>query len=260
MNRFNDKVVFVSGASAGIGFAAARRMAQEGALVIIASHNMENVDRAVKLLKEEGLKAEGLKYDGSDLESVRHAITMMAGQHQRIDVLINNVGGTDLRKDGAVGSLDMSYFQTAMTINLGGTLEAIRAALPYMPDGGAIVNVASIGGLTGDWRGTLYGVSKAAVIDLTRYVATQYGSRSIRCNAVAPGLIMTKAATGNLPPEVRDVFAGQTPLPYTGAPEDVAAAIAFLASDDARFITGQTLTIDGGLTCHNPTALTLAKF
>ena len=117
--------------------------------------------------------------------------------------------------------------------------------------------MASIGGITGDFRGTLYGIAKAGVIALTKYTATQYGRRGIRCNAVAPGLILTKAATDNLPEDVRAVFASQTPLPYLGDPDDVGATVAFLASDDARYITGQTIVVDGGMTCHNPTALTL---
>lgn len=257
MERFKDKIVFVSGSTAGIGLAAARRMAREGATVVIAAHIRAEVDSTVKELTDEGLKAEGVLYNGYDMLSVREAVESTGRSHGRIDVLVNNVGGTDMRLDGPVDSLSLSYFETAMTLNIKGSLEAIRAALPYMGAGSAIVNVASIGGITGDLRGTLYGIAKAALIDLTKYVATQYGHRSLRCNAVAPGLILTKAATDNLPPLVREVFAHQTPLPYFGQPDDVGAAIAFLASDDARFISGQTLVVDGGMLCHNPTALTL---
>lgn len=257
MDRFKNKIAFVSGATSGIGYAAAHRMAAEGATVVVAGHNMAHVDDAVSRLKAEGLEASGVFYDGSDIASVRKAVETVAGQYGRIDVLVNNVGGTDMKLDGPAATLDLDYFEAAMTINLKGTLEAIRAALPHMGHGAAIVNVASIGGMTGDFRGTLYGISKAGVINLTRYVATQYGAEGVRCNAVAPGLILTKAATDNLPQAVRDVFASQTPLPYLGEPDDVGATIAFLASDDARYITGQTLVVDGGMTCHNPTALTL---
>lgn len=259
MERFSDKIVFVSGATGGIGHASARRMAREGAMAVIASHNMERVGATVDAFKAEGLKAEGVYYDGHDMNSVVEAISGIAGRFGRIDVLVNNVGGTDMRLDGPVATLDPAYFDTAMTFDLKGTLMAIRTALPHIPAGGAIVNVASIGGLTGDFRGTLYGVSKAGVIALTKYVATQYGRSGIRCNAVAPGLVLTKAALDNLPLEVREVFAGQTPLPYLGEPDDIAGAVAFLASDDARYMTGQTLVIDGGMTCHNPTALTLQR-
>lgn len=259
MDRFAEKIVFVSGATGGIGLAAARRMAFEGATVVIASHNMGRVEQTVAGFESDGLVACGIFYDGTDMTSVRNAVEEAAARFGRIDVLVNNVGGTDLRLDGAAGTLDMGYFNDAMTKDLKGTLEAIRAALPHMRPGSAIVNVASIGGITGDFRGTLYGISKAGVIALTKYVATQYGRLGIRCNAVAPGLILTKAAVENLPENVRDIFAAQTPLPYLGEPEDVGGTIAFLASGDARYITGQTLVIDGGLTCHNPTALMLAR-
>lgn len=257
MERFKDKVALVSGASSGIGYAAARRMALEGATVAICAHNIAHVGDAVDRLKREGLKATGFYYNAEDMASVRECVDKVAKTMGRIDVLVNNVGGTDMRLDGPVETLDPEYFHRAMDSNVRNTLVAIRQALPYMPDGGAIVNVASIGGITGDFRGTLYGIAKAGVINLTRYVATQYGRRSIRCNAVAPGLILTKAATDNLPPEVRAVFARQNPLPYLGEPEDVGATIAFLASSDARYITGQTIVVDGGMTCHNPTALEL---
>lgn len=119
--------------------------------------------------------------------------------------------------------------------------------------GGNIVNVASISGLTADANGTLYGASKAGVINLTKYIATQMGKKNIRCNAVAPGLVLTPAALDNLNEEVRNIFLGQCATPYLGEPEDVAATIAFLASNDARYITGQTIVVDGGLTIHNPT-------
>lgn len=255
MDRFKDKVVFISGSTRGIGYAAAHRMASEGAAVVVSGHETDDVDSAVNKLKEEGLNAVGVFYDATDLESVRKAIDEVASLFGHIDVLVNNVGGTDMKRDGSAESLDMGYFETAMTLNLKSTLEAIRAALPHMPDDASIVNVASIGGITGDFRGTLYGISKAGVIGLTKYVATQYGRRGIRCNAVAPGLILTKAATDNLPEATRSIFAEQTPLPYLGQPDDVGAVIAFLASSDARYITGQTIVVDGGMTCHNPTAM-----
>ena len=119
--------------------------------------------------------------------------------------------------------------------------------------GGNIVNVASISGITANASGTLYGASKAGVINLTRYIATQVGKKNIRCNAVAPGLVLTPAALNNMNEDVRNIFLGQCATPYLGEPQDIAATIAFLASEDARYITGQTIVADGGLTIHNPT-------
>ena len=119
--------------------------------------------------------------------------------------------------------------------------------------GGNIVNVASISGITADASGTLYGASKAGVINSTRYIATQVGKKNIRCNAVAPGLVLTPAALNNMNEDVRNIFLGQCATPYLGEPQDIAATIAFLASEDARYITRQTIIADGGLTIHNPT-------
>ena len=118
---------------------------------------------------------------------------------------------------------------------------------------GSIVNTASIGGLLGDFRGTLYGAAKASVIGLTRYIASQYGKLGIRCNAVAPGLVLTPASTRSLPENVRSVFRKYNAVDYLGQAADIAATIAFLASDDARYVTGQTITADGGMDSHNPT-------
>ena len=118
---------------------------------------------------------------------------------------------------------------------------------------GTIINIASIGGLLGDLRGTLYGISKAGVINLTRYIATQYGRYGIRCNGVAPGLVLTPASIDNLTPEDRAKFTQYNSLPFAGQPEDIAGIITFLASEDARYICGQTIIADGGMSCHNPT-------
>ena len=119
--------------------------------------------------------------------------------------------------------------------------------------GGNIVNVASISGLTADANGTLYGASKADVINLTNISLLKWERKTSVVNAVAPGLVLTPAALDNLNEDVRNIFLGQCATPYLGEPEDVAATIAFLASNDARYITGQTIVVDGGLTVHNPT-------
>ena len=176
-------------------------------------------------------------------------------EYGQIDVLVNNVGGTNPRRDTNIETLDMDYFDEAFHLNLSCTMYLSQLVIPIMSaqGGGNIVNVASISGITADSNGTLYGASKAGVINLTKYIATQTGKKNIRCNAVAPGLILTPAALNNLNEEVRKIFLGQCATPYLGEPQDGAATIAFLASEDARYITGQTIVVDGGLTIHNPT-------
>lgn len=255
MKRFQDKVVVITGGASGIGEATARRMAEEGAKIVIGDRNTGNAEKLTHALRGEGFEAHSIYFSALDLDSCKILIHFALQTYGQIDVLVNNVGGSDLRRDGNVEQIDISYFEEVLQLNLRATIYLTQQVLPYMArqQWGSIVNVASISGITADFRGTLYGASKAAVINFTQYVATQYGHKGIRCNAVAPGLVLTPAALANLPGNVQDIFLRESALNYLGEPKDIAAAIAFLASDDARYITGQTLVADGGLTIHNPT-------
>ncbi len=260
--RFTGKRALITGATAGIGLATAHRLAREGAHVVVASRNMTKVASTVSELHASGFEASGMLFDASmPPQELQKMVASEIKSHGRIDIIVNNVGGTDMAADGPVGTLGLDQLQPVMDKNIGSTLACIRSALPGMLENnsGAIVNVASIGGLTGDFRGTLYGIAKAGVINLTRYMATQYGKSGIRCNGVAPGLVLTPAAENNLSEETRRIFLRHNALPYFGTPEDVASTIAFLASDEARYITGQTIIVDGGLTCHNPTVADLTE-
>jgi len=129
-----------------------------------------------------------------------------------------------------------------------------RYAIPHMQKagGGSIVNTASIGAIDGDSTRSAYGASKAAVVNLTKYIATQYGKDNIRCNAIAPGLILTPSAENNMPQEVRDIFLKYNAVNYHGRAEDIGYTLLFLASDESKFMTGQTLVVDGGYTITNP--------
>ena len=206
-------------------------------------------------LKNEKAEVYPVYFSAENLESCRTLIELALEKYQRIDVLVNNVGGTDLQKDKNIEELDISYFDQAFHINLRCAIYLSQLVLPAMirQKGGNIVNIASIGGITGDFRGTYYGAAKAGIINLTRYTATQMGKHNIRCNAIAPGLVLTPAALTNLPEETRKIFVRHNALPYLGQPQDIASVVAFLASEDARYLTGQTLIADGGLTIHNPT-------
>lgn len=260
MERFKGQVALVTGGASGIGRATVERLTAEGADVVIADYHLEEADKLATRLREEGHRVKAIYYNATDTDSGANAVTETIGWMGGIDCLVNNVGGSNLKRDSDIASLDMNYFDEVFHINLRSMLATIRTALPAMKEKGkgSIVNVASIGGLTGDFRGSLYGMSKAGVINLTRYVATQYGRMGIRCNSVAPGLVLTPAATRNLPEEVRKVFLKFNALPYLGEAADIAAIIAFLASDDARYITGQTIVADGGMNCHNPTMADIA--
>lgn len=255
MKRFENKTALVTGGAGGIGEATVRRLTAEGARVVIGDYQAERAMELAYALRQEGLQAEGYYFSAADLRSCKALVDFALDTYGQIDILVNNVGGEDLKRDLDIARLDIGYFDELFHLNLRCAIYLTQLALPSMTSrhAGAIVNVASVSGLTADFRGTLYGASKAAVINFTRYVASQMGHEGIRCNAVAPGLILTPAAMRNLPEAVRAIFLSETATPYLGLPDDIAAVIAFLASDDARYVTGQTLVADGGLTIHNPT-------
>lgn len=255
MNRFEDKVAVITGAAGGIGEATTHRFVSEGGKVVIADNSKERADRLADELTHSGADVRAFQFSATELQSCKELIDFTMNEYGRIDILVNNVGGTDPKKDLNIEKLDLNYFDEAFHLNLCCTMYLSQQVIPIMSThgGGNIVNVASISGITADANGTLYGASKAGVINLTKYIATQMGKKNIRCNAVAPGLVLTPAALNNLNEDVRKIFLGQCATPYLGEPEDIAATIAFLASEDARYITGQTIVADGGLTIHNPT-------
>lgn len=255
MKRFKDKIALVTGGAEGIGQATVRRLAAEGAEVIIADYNTEAAAQLSSQLNAQGYNTRTIHYDAADMESGTEIVRKTVEWYGTIDVLVNNVGGSDLRRDKDIAGLDIDYFEDVFRLNLKSMLATIRAALPSMvkQKSGNIVNVSSMGGLMGDFRGSLYGMSKAGVINLTRYVASQYGKEGIRCNGVAPWLVLTPASQRTLPPELQQIYLKYNTVPYLGEAENIASTIAFLASDDARYISGQTLIVDGGMSCHNPT-------
>lgn len=255
MNRFKDKVVIITGAASGIGESTTRRIISEGGKVIIADYSKARADALAAELTAKEADVRSAFFSATELQSCKELIQFAMNEYGQIDILINNVGGTDPKRDLNIEKLDIDYFDEAFHLNLSCTMYLSQLVIPIMTahGGGNIVNVASVSGITADSNGTLYGASKAGVINLTRYIAAQMGKKNIRCNAVAPGLILTPAALNNLNEDVRKIFLNQCATPYLGEPEDIAATIAFLASDDARYITGQTIVADGGLTIHNPT-------
>ena len=255
MNRFDKQIALVTGGAGGIGRATAERLASEGASIVIADYHLEEAEKLAVKLRNDGCQVKAVYYNATDMNSETEAVNKTIEWFGGIDCLVNNVGGSDLKKDLDILDLDMEYFDEVFHLNLKSMLATVRAALPAMIEKrkGSIVNVASISGLLGDFRGSLYGLSKAGVINLTRYISTQYGHSGIRCNGVAPGLILTPAATRNLPEVMQKIFLKYNTTPYLGEAADIAAIIVFLASDDARYVSGQTIIADGGMSCHNPT-------
>lgn len=253
MNRLQGKKVAITGAASGIGLSAAHLMAAEGAQVLIADLHASAAGQAAAEIRDAGGEAIGMAVDVMDEDSTAAMIERAAAEFGGLTTLCNHVGGSNPKKDLDLLGMDMDEWDRVMTLNARSTVVASKLALPHMIDGGggSIINTASIGGLLGDALQCAYGASKAAVIRLTQYIATQYGDKGIRCNAIAPGSIMTPALRDNLQAEVTDGIRNANPMRELGDASDIGYAMVYLASDEAKYMTGQTLVVDGGLTSQN---------
>jgi NAD(P)-dependent dehydrogenase (short-subunit alcohol dehydrogenase family) len=258
MNRLVDKKIVITGAASGIGRAAAALMVAEGARVLIADRDAAGAAAAAAEIAggESAGRAVGVAVDVMDEGSVAVMIDRAAAEFGGIDVLCNHVGGSNPKKDLDLLRMDLAEWDRAMVRNARSTVVASRLALPHMisAGGGSIINTVSVAGLAGDTLQCAYGAAKAAVIRLTQYIATQYGRSGVRCNAVAPGAIMTPALRDNLPADVIADIQRHNALDLIGDPEDIGWAMVYLASDESRYMTGQTLVLDGGLTAQSPIA------
>lgn len=256
MNRLEGKNAVITGAASGIGRAAAAMMAREGANVLVADLDAVRARDVAGEIRETDGHAVGFGVDVMDEDSVAAMIESAVTEFGGIDILCNNVGGSNPRKDLDLLRMDLGEWDRVMSLNVRSTVVTTRLVIPHMngAGGGSIVNTASVAGLIGDSLQSAYGSAKAAVIRLTQYIAVQYGSENVRCNAVAPGAIMTPALVDNVPADVIESIKRANALPYLGEPEDIAHAMVFLASDESRYMTGQTLVLDGGLTSKSPLA------
>ena len=248
------RVAIITGAAGGIGAATARLFVARGAQVALADLAE---DRARTLADELGERALALPLDLADPDSVERMIAATVARFGRLDILDNNAAFLDpdmAALDRDVETMDLGVWDKTFAVNLRGTMLACRAALPHLvaSGNGAIVNMVSNLALQGHVIQAAYSASKAGLIQLTRSIAASHGRRGVRCNAVAPGMTMTPALKEAFPPHVRRLVEDETLRPQLGDPDDIAEAVAFLASDAARNITGQCLVSDGGLSSHVP--------
>lgn len=249
--RMKEKVVLITGGAAGIGKATASRFIEEGAFVAICDVNQAAGEETIK---EWGQQAEFYQVDVTDRQAVQAWVDEVFTKHGRIDVLINNAGV--LRdnqlvrvKDGElVKQMPEQDFDLVVAVNLKGVFNCSQAAAPHMirQGGGVILNATSIVGLDGNFGQTNYVATKAGVIGMTKVWARELGRYQIRVNAVAPGFTLTEMVR-QMPEKILDGMVARTPLRRMGDPRDIANAYLFLASDEASFITGVTLRVDGGI-------------
>ncbi|MGH9440921.1 MAG: 3-oxoacyl-[acyl-carrier-protein] reductase [Thermoanaerobaculia bacterium] len=243
--RLKGKIALVTGASQGIGEAIASRFAREGATTICAARSAEKLAALVARIAGESGTAEALTLDVANSDSIAAGIKSVLEKHGRLDVLVNNAGITE---DNLILRMGKDSWDRVLATNLTGAFLLSQAAVKAMVRNrfGRIINVTSVVGLMGNAGQANYASAKAGLVGLTKSLAREVGSRNITVNAVAPGYIAT-SMTEKMTDAAKQALESQIPLQRLGAPDDIAAAVAFLASDEASYVTGHVLNVSGGL-------------
>jgi NAD(P)-dependent dehydrogenase (short-subunit alcohol dehydrogenase family) len=258
-DRFSlaGKVAFVTGAGTGIGEATAQLLAHRGAKVVLAGLNLGDLEAVRDAIVAGGGDALAVACDVVDESSVAAAVAAAIARFGQLNLVHGNAALTDpvrMAKDGMVADLDLATWDATMAVNLRGNALVAKHTIPHLlaSGGGAMVFSGSGKGRQGDFDHPAYGASKAGLENLVRYIATQYGKQGLRCNLVQIGLVMTATLDANLPAAVQALMLEHHLTPALGRAEDVARAVAWLLSDEARFITGAAVPVDGGFTSHSP--------
>jgi meso-butanediol dehydrogenase/(S,S)-butanediol dehydrogenase/diacetyl reductase len=255
MRRFHQRVGLVTGAGSGIGAAIVERLAREGASVVVADRHLPSANAVATALEDRGYAASPIGLDVTSDDEIYSTVEWVRERYGHIDVLVNNAG---IHYGGSFEDTDMTHWRRLMAVNVEGTMCLSLAMLPLLKAADrpvSIVNISSISGLGGDFGQAAYATSKGAVTHLTRSMALDLAKFGIRVNAVCPGSVRTpmfEVAIARLDPaKVDEAFAKAYPMGRIADPAEIASVVAFLASDDASFVNGINLPVDGGLTAHN---------
>ena len=242
-----ERVGIVTGAGSGLGEAAAKRLAADGARIVVADRNADAAERVAAEIRQTGAEATPVTADVTHYNDMQRVVAHAVTTYGRLDLAFNNAGITPGLVD--VHEIDIAEWAQVIEINLTGFFHSMKAELTHMLDhgGGAIVNMASTAGLMAHAGRAAYSASKHGIIGLTRSAAVEYAQRGVRINAVAPGPIDAPSAQA-LPPQVRATIAAKTAMNRTGQMSDVAAVVSFLLSDQAAFVTGSVYEVNGGQT------------
>lgn len=246
MKTLENKVAIITGGADGIGKAAVERFAAEGARVVIWDLNEEKGIQLVEKLTGEGKSVDFMKVNTADFADVEKAGAIVFEKYQRIDILINNAGIT---RDSTLKKMTPETWQQVIDVNLTGVFNCTKVVSDYMlqKNFGRIINTSSVVALYGNFGQTNYVASKAGVIGMTKTLARELGRKGITVNAIAPGFIATEMVA-KMPENVLQIMKDKTPVGRLGQPEEIAAAYLFLAGDEAGFINGAVLSVDGGVT------------
>ncbi|MGL5616837.1 MAG: 7alpha-hydroxysteroid dehydrogenase [Sarcina sp.] len=251
MKKLEGKVAIITAASRGIGFESAKILAENGAKVYIAGIEEEG---AVDKIKSEGGKADFVYFNARKEESYFKMIDEVYEKEGRLDILVNNYGETNVKLDRNLVDGDTDAFFKILDNNVRSVYLTSKRAVPYMikNGGGSIINISSVGSIVPDLSRMAYCVSKSAINSLTKNIALQYADKNIRCNAILPGMIATKALMGNMTEEFKESFLKHVPLNRMGSPEDIAKAVLYYASDDSGYVTGMIHQVCGGFALGTP--------
>ena len=243
-----DKVAVVTASGTGIGFASAVKMAENGAVVYILDYNREMAEKNIKSLSPElQSRMKFVQYDALDKDSYSRVFNKIGEEASHIDILVNNFGTTDVRKDLDIRHIDCDFYLETVNKNLASVLLPIQLCLPYMTErGGSIVNIASVAAAVPDISQLAYSTAKAGIVHITKQISIMEMKNKIRCNAVLPGMTMTQAVKNNLTEEFKKFFLRHIPAGRGAEPEEVAEAVYYFASDASKYTTGQALVVSGG--------------